>query len=78
MDLDNATVYILESVPVKFDDQIVSYLVSLQVEWNCFRSKPFLIQAKNTDQLLAKASVEIAKFKNMILNGFTHLFEKVC
>jgi len=75
--IDNAAAHVVELIHHKgFGIDI--YTASVWVEWNCYKSPPFLIWFHTRDEFIAKLRVEIAKMKAIIYSGKDHIYQKVC
>lgn len=79
--VDNALVRLVELVRQRHkigDSEIVLYIASAEIEWNCYRSPRFHVVASDEEKVFTKIRAEIAKMKAFVLSGATHLFTKVC
>ena len=53
------------------------YLVSLQLEWRNYRSKQFILEVSDSEELRYKLDLEIARMKISILTGRTAPFTRI-
>jgi len=63
VEIDGAKVYVLEIVPKRDIRGKEFYFVTVLVEWNGVRSKPFTLHCYTNDELITKLRAEIAKLK---------------
>lgn len=77
IEIDNAKVHVVELQRIKTLG-IEQYLASVWVEWNCYKSPPFIVWFDRQDEFYVKLRVEIAKMKAIILSGKEHIYQRVC
>jgi len=77
IEIDNAVAHVVELQHIKVLGN-ERYVASVWVEWNCYRTPPFIIWFNTQDEFYTKLRVEIAKMKAIILSGKDHIYQKVC